>query len=408
MGGRRAPGDPEDPATGVGIPPRAAEAGERRHHHDAAAVGNGLGEWPDLGGVVDEAETVSEPLHGGAGDEDRSLVGIRRHRSAVAGRPARRRKGPRHGGEESVDGVGTRGPDVHEDERAGAVGVLGGARGEARLAEQRRLLVAGDPRDRHAGSDGGVGGGDAEATRRRSDVGQDVGRHTEQVTQFVRPCEAPDVEQHRAGGIGGVGDVGCTAGELPHEPRVDRAERHLGSVTHPTRTEQPLELGGREVGIEDEPGGTPHERKVAADAQGIAAFGGPPVLPHDGGGERTVGRAVPHHGGLALVGDADGCDRAVQPTHHLGEGARRCGPDLVCVVFHPPGPGERLGELACRHGDLAARRVEGNGPHTRGAGVDGEDVGHVHGNVAVPTSGAPMATGGDRYGWGRRWSGGVR
>ena len=39
---------------------------------------------------------------------------------------------------------------VHEHERAGAVGALGVARVEARLAEERGLLVAGDARDRDA------------------------------------------------------------------------------------------------------------------------------------------------------------------------------------------------------------------------------------------------------------------
>ena len=57
----------------VGVPLRAAEAGERGDEGDAAAVGHRGGERAHFGGVLDDAEPVAQPLDGGARDEGRAL-----------------------------------------------------------------------------------------------------------------------------------------------------------------------------------------------------------------------------------------------------------------------------------------------------------------------------------------------
>ena len=114
--------------------------------------------------------------------------------------------------------------DVHQHERTGSVRVLRHARLEAGLAEESRLLVAGNPRNRdlvaeeHAGS---------ETAARRFHIGQQGGRHAEQVEQLRRPVVLIDVVQHRAARVGEVRRVHRTAGQIRDEPGVDRAEREL-------------------------------------------------------------------------------------------------------------------------------------------------------------------------------------
>ena len=71
-------------------------------------------------------------------------------------------------------GARVRVAQVDEDERPGAVGVLGHPRGEAGLAEQRGLLVAGDPGDGHAQARGARRIGDPEAPAARRDARGDT------------------------------------------------------------------------------------------------------------------------------------------------------------------------------------------------------------------------------------------
>ena len=57
-------------------------------------------------------------------------------------------------GEQAVDRRRALGADVEQHEAPGPVGVLGHPRVQARLAEQRRLLVPGDARHRDAAAEG--------------------------------------------------------------------------------------------------------------------------------------------------------------------------------------------------------------------------------------------------------------
>ena len=129
-------------------------------------------ERPDLGRVGDDPEPVAQPLHRGAGDEDRAFHRVRDRRPApsdhaiVVSSPS--------------TGSGSVGADVGEHERAGAVRVLRHARLDARLAEQRGLLVAGDAAHRHREPGRVLGDGDAEpaARRQRPRAGTRAARRT--------------------------------------------------------------------------------------------------------------------------------------------------------------------------------------------------------------------------------------
>src|SRR6185312_12214845 len=75
---------------------------------------------------------------------------------------------------------------VQQQERAGAVRVLARTALPAALAEQRGLLVAGDPGDRRAEPQH-LRTGDAEVAARRADLRQRFPWNTEQRAQLVAP-----------------------------------------------------------------------------------------------------------------------------------------------------------------------------------------------------------------------------
>ena len=259
---------------------------------------------PDLGGVVDDLEAVAQPLDRGPGGEDRPLEGV--GDGAVGERPRHRRQ-------HALRRRRQLGADVEQHEAARAVGVLGHAGMEAGLAEQRRLLVAGDAADGEAGRSAAAVRGHPDPPARRTDVGQVVDGHVEELAQLVVPRQPLDVEQQRAAGVGRVGGEDLPAGQVPDQPRVDRAEGEVGGARDTASPQQPLELGAAEVRVEHEPGAPAHEIEGALGRQLVAAGGGPAVLPDDRPAVRHAGGAVPRHDRLALVGDPDGDDRRV-PT----------------------------------------------------------------------------------------------
>ena len=132
-------------------------------------------------------------------------------------------------------GGGHVGADVEQHEAAGAVRVLGHARLEARLAEQRRLLVAGDAADRDAAGRAAAVRRHADPAARRGHRREAVDRDVEQLAQLLVPPQAADVEEHRAAGVRGVGGEDLAAGEVPDQPRVDRAERQVRRRRGPRR-----------------------------------------------------------------------------------------------------------------------------------------------------------------------------
>ena len=73
FGGAGVAGQAEQRAAHARIPVGRAEADEGRHQIDALGGIGFVGERAGLGGLLDEAEPVAQPLHGGAGDEDRAF-----------------------------------------------------------------------------------------------------------------------------------------------------------------------------------------------------------------------------------------------------------------------------------------------------------------------------------------------
>ena len=147
-------------------------------------------------------------------------------------------------------------------------------------------------------------------------------RHVEDVQQLLVPGVGVHVEHQRARGVADVGGVHRAAGQLPHQPGVHRAEGQLAGLRRGARAghgvEDPLQLGAGEVGVDDQAGLAPEALFQAALAQGCAGGLGAAVLPDDGVVHGLAGAAVPHHRGLALVGDADRGDLACRRAG-LGE-----------------------------------------------------------------------------------------
>ena len=134
-----------------------------------------------------------------------------------------------------------------------------------------------------------------------------------------------------------------------------------GDVRTLDMVEDPADLGGREVGVNHQPGAAPDLLGAAKLPQLGTERLAAPVLPDDRVVDGLAGAAVPDHGGLALVGDADGLDVARgQPG--LGDGLAGGGelrlPDFFRVVFYPAGLGVDLAELALRHRDNLSGIVE--------------------------------------------------
>ena len=177
--------------------------------------------------------------------------------------------------------------------------------------EERRLLIAGDAGDRSPA--------DPERCRhlavcfaRRSDLRQQARRDLEQPQQVVVPFQRVDVEQHRARRVADIGHVLRAAGQLPDQPRVDRAERELAGFGARPRAghvvEQPSDLARREIGVDEESGLALDRVAGALRFQPLAEVSGAAILPDDGVVNGFAGLAIPDHGRLALVRDADGRD----------------------------------------------------------------------------------------------------
>ncbi|MNF54695.1 hypothetical protein D3C84_361310 [compost metagenome] len=190
-----------------------------------------------------------------------------------------------------------------------------------------------------------------------------------------------DVEEHGARGVGVVGDVGLAAGEFPDQPAVDGAEQQLATTgAFPAAVDivqDPLELGAGEIRVGDQPRGLADVILQAVAFELFADFRAAPALPDDGVVDRPAAEFVPDHGGLALVGDADGRHLVMVQAglcQCLDHGRALGGKDFHGVVLDPPCLGVVLGELTLRGADNVGIAIENDGPRTGRALVQGNDV----------------------------------
>ena len=217
------------------------------------------------------------------------------------------------------------------------------------LAEEGRLLVARDPRDRDRPRE--------EPSRRvavdlaaRAHLGEHGARDAEHVEQLVVPVARVDVVQQGPAGVRGVGDVERAAGQLPDEPGVHRAEAELAALGPLPGAldvvEDPADLRAGEVRSR---GRSPVFRRKRgswpAVPEAVAEARGAPVLPDDRVVNGPPGPALPDDRRLALVRDADRGE-VVRREPGARDGLRRDAglrrPDLGGVVLHPAGPREDL------------------------------------------------------------------
>ena len=206
-------------------------------------------------------------------------------------------------------------------------------------------------------------------------------RHTEQRAQLRVPAPVADVEQQRPRCIGRIGGVTLAAGQAPQQEAVDRAERQLALDGRRARAvdviEQPGDFGGGEIRIEQQPGARGYQRLVALLSQGGAGVGGAPVLPDDGIVDRPAGCAIPHHGGFALVGDADRGDVArfrIRLRHGGTDRRDRRGPDFFRIVLDLSRTRIDLAEFLLRGRDRLERGVEHDRARRGRALIDCEEI----------------------------------
>ena len=333
---------------------------------------------PVSDGGFDEPELVAQPLDRRAGDEHRALERVGRRAARVA---AQRREQPA-----AADHAARAG--VQHQERTGAVGVLGHPGLEAALAEERRLLVARDARDRDPGRHALVGRRLAEDPGAGADLRQHRRGDAEDLQQLRVEAALVDVVEQRARGVRGIRGVDAPAGEAVDQPRVDRAEGDLAGLgARPQRRialQQPRDLAAREVGVEHEAGALVKQRLVPRRAQALAHGRRLAALPHDRAPDGVARAAIPEHRRLALVGDPDRADstrRDARGGHGFGHHTAALLPDLQGVVLDPAGLRVVLLDLGVRAPEHLAFGSEDERGRAGGALVEGQDhgVGAGHG-----------------------------
>ena len=248
FGGAGVAGEAEQRAAHARIPVGRAEADEGRHQIDALHGIGFVGERAGLGGLLDDAEAVAQPLHRGARDEDRAFERVGAFAFELIG----------DGGEQLVLRGDRRRAGVEQRKAAGAVGRLDHARARSRpgrwsrpAGRRRCRRSRSAPPNRSGVALAELGGGILHLRQHRA-------RHARIFSSSSSHCAGVDVEQQRARGVGGVGGVHLAAGEPPEQIAIDGAEHQLAALGACARAgdvvEDPGDLGAGEIGIDDQAG----------------------------------------------------------------------------------------------------------------------------------------------------------
>lgn len=285
---------------------------------------------------------------------------------------------PRHRGQQVVPGNDRLVPGVHQHEATRAIRVLGHARLRANLTEQGGVLISRNARNGNAAAQQS---GLTQDLAGRTDLRQERFRNIENLQQLRIPAARLDVAEHRAGGVGRIGDMNPSLGQFPDQPGVDRAKRKAaapGKGAGPFDVlEDPSELGSGEVGVHDQAGPAANRSDEFVRLELIAHSCRATVLPDDRVADRLSGLAIPDEGRLALVRDANARDldrlRAGQPNRLAGHG-KLGGPDRLGIMLNPPRLGKQLRELLLRDGDNRSGSIKQDGARTGRPLIEGENI----------------------------------
>ena len=207
-----------------------------------------------------------------------------------------------------------------------------------RLAEEGGLLVAGDPADRDPGGQPGTTPAAVVPSRPLegpTSGSVDIGtpnRSASSSSQASRPMSKSRVRQALVGSVAWTAPpVSRHSSQLSTVPkaRSGRLRRRPRRAARPAWWPRSTGRGpGRSGADQPEVPGRLERCGTAAAArrscQTMARWRGRPVA------------AVPQHDGLALVGDADGGDRArAASSSSSRQGRGHGGPDLLGIVLHP-------------------------------------------------------------------------
>ncbi len=212
-------------------------------------------------------------------------------------------------------------------------------------------------------------------------LGKHGHRDAQSVANGLRPAPLVDVIEHGARGIGRVGHVVCTAGQVPDQPGIDRTEDQLARLgaragaLHVVK--QPGQLGAREIRVQQQPGAIGHDLFETFGFQCLADVRGAAILPDDGVVNRFSGSAIPDQRCFPLVGYADGRD--FDPAGFLDGGATGSGgrrPEVRGVMFDPAAIWKVLRKLFVRSCDCRHRLVKHYGSRGCGTLIDGQNMGH--------------------------------
>ena len=270
---------------------------------------------------------------------------------------------------------------VHEEEAPGAISVFNHTRLEAGLSKEGGVLVAGDTADADA-IQFGYSGHRADDSARGNDAGQQGGGDAEHLQQGGIPLARMNVHEEGAGGVGDIGHVQRTTGEIPKQPSIDgsKAEFPLfGAVPGVWNViENPCQLGAGKIRIQE-------EARFRADFglqtvlfEFLALGGGAPVLPDDGWMDGLAARSFPDHCGFPLVGDADRSDIGGLQTRFAERlhGDTALGlPDFDRVMLDPSRLRIGLPEGFLRDAHRLAPVIEDDGAGAGGPLVKCEQVG---------------------------------
>ena len=282
------------------------------------------------------------------------------------------------GGQQAVPGRHRRRAGVDQREAAGPVGDLGAAGREAGLPDGAACWSPAMPRIGMGPRTLGVGC--AEVAARVEHLGQHGAWDAKQSQKVVVPAAFVDVEQQGSRGIGGIGRVAPAAGQPPQQPTVDGAEgklaRFSGGSGARHLVEQPGQLGGREIGIEEQARRGRYAELIPGFLQLAAGLGGAAILPDDRAMDGPAGAAVPDDRGFALIGDADAGHwlASIPATFMAARAAAQCRrPDLLRVMLDLTVSREMLSEFELAPAVHRQLRIENNRAAGCGALVKGKN-----------------------------------